>query len=450
MELAARTISMPELEPQTAAETGSRTLPRFLFDATVIVILLVAGFFGSLFTQSKIDTRMYEYASGDNAFFQSDIPRVVEHMTDRKSDHYRIKVHPLFLLAGWPPVFALEKVLHIEQHRAIQLTIAAAAAAWLATFYGLLRLSGSRRLDSVIFTLLLCSSAAAITWTSVPETYLFGSVTLMLPLLLLAAAQYRKFGWKSYVVASALSMSMTITNWMSGIIVAAVSLRRRRAVRVTIYSFYLVVTLWGVQQAIFKNTPFFMDPSLERHFILRSEWGGPLYNFRGAMLYSMVMPAVQAVPLPPDPGSPLPPRVNFSMFTVQRSSLASAGVVGDAALAGWVLLLVIGAAGLCFTRGQTQWRLALGAVILGQIGLHTVYGEESFLYAAHYLPLLILLAAWGARTKLRPAVLALAGIVIVLSFYNNGMRFKQLAAGVTAHCDLHWKDVVVRTPPPQG
>src|ERR1700709_2350829 len=68
--------------------------------------------------------------------------------------------------------------------------------------------------------------------------------------------------------------------------------------------------------------------------------------------------------------------------------------------------------------------------LAGQIALHLVYGEETFLYGLHFVPLLIALAALSTTTKagkLAPwAALALAGFALA----NNLSVFNDAAAHV--------------------
>jgi hypothetical protein len=409
-------------------------------DAAIVLVLLIGGFAGSLLAQGQIDRRIYTRAAGEEVYFNADVPRVYENMTDRSSDHFRTKVHPLFLIVSYPPVVALNKLLHIELARAVQLTIACVAGLWLALFYCVLRVSGARMVDAIVFTLLLCSSGATIAWLAVPETYLFGSISLLVPLLLVAVSYHRKVGWKTFVAASAFSFSMTVTNWMAGIVAAFVSLPRRRAIRVTIYAFYAVVTVWGVQQAIFKDTPFFLDPSVERHVMLRPEWGGPANNLRSMLTHAMVLPEVGSMRLPGNPGAV--DRGDYDILTLQLSAPGSATAFGKPAVGLWIALLVVGAIGLIVAQPQGRFRLLLGALVVGQLTLHTIYGEEAFLYALHYVPLLVLMAAWGARTRARPIVLGIACLLIGLAAYNNVRQFQFLSAAVAAHCDLPENDVI--------
>ena len=77
------------------------------------------------------------------------------------------------------------------------------------------------------------------------------------------------------------------------------------------------------------------------------------------------------------------------------------------------------------THQPLRWVVA--ATILGQFLLHLVYGgEETFLYALHWVPVLIVLIAFAATTKLRRIVVGLAGLLVVLSGVNNQRQFDSM------------------------
>ncbi len=59
------------------------------------------------------------------------------------------------------------------------------------------------------------------------------------------------------------------------------------------------------------------------------------------------------------------------------------------------------------------------------MALHLLYGEETFLYALHYLPLLIASAALAALGRFRRIALILALIVLCVGGLNNLMKFRQ-------------------------
>jgi hypothetical protein len=57
-----------------------------------------------------------------------------------------------------------------------------------------------------------------------------------------------------------------------------------------------------------------------------------------------------------------------------------------------------------------------------------IYGRETFLYAMHFLPLLIALVALGALARWRGTVLALAGVLTIAAGITNA---RQLDRAIT-------------------
>jgi hypothetical protein len=67
----------------------------------------------------------------------------------------------------------------------------------------------------------------------------------------------------------------------------------------------------------------------------------------------------------------------------------------------------------------------LVAGLAGQFALHAVYGIETFLYALHFQPLLVLLVAYGTRTRLRPLLLAACLVLVPLMMEVNLSRLDE-------------------------
>ncbi len=157
-------------------------------------LALCAGVFSSM-TFAYLDPVLYGL-EGIDFWFQSDMTRVFYNMTGvDDASHYRASVHPLFSLAGY---FSTKTVLGVFGRfagfgpvQAVQVIIALVAFFWAAALYLLLRLMSLPRLDAAIFSLLGVFSAASIFWFSVPETYSFGSLSIMAPLIVASFSQYR-------------------------------------------------------------------------------------------------------------------------------------------------------------------------------------------------------------------------------------------------------------------
>src|SRR5690606_24625805 len=69
--------------------------------------------------------------------------------------------------------------------------------------------------------------------------------------------------------------------------------------------------------------------------------------------------------------------------------------------------------------------LAAAAVLAGQLLLHLAYGDETFLYALNFLPLMVLLIALATRTRLRPILLTAILVLIPLLALHNMQTLRQ-------------------------
>jgi len=353
---------------------------------------------------------------GADLWFAADIPRVFANMTDRFSNHSRTKVHPLFSLIAFPPVFLMQKVLGQDALTAVRLAIAAVAALCIIALFILLRLIGCRRFDAALFSILGATSAAAMFWFIVPETYPFGALSILAGLCLVAIAQYRKLSAQWYAVVSAATLSITTTNWMVGILATLAKYRRKWAWKITLDALCLTVLLWSVQKSIFPSSVFFivLGDSEEKNYMLRQASGGFWHVLQSFVAHTMVMPDMRVIPH----------WKKFELLRVltQRAIPGSASVWGTIAVILWMALLALGIWGFFAAKQHRQLRIVLGFSILGQLALHTVYGEETFLYSLHFLPLLIVLAAFSTQTPARSIALVLAGMLVLTAGVNNGLQ----------------------------
>ncbi|MFB2976342.1 hypothetical protein [Microseira sp. BLCC-F43] len=353
---------------------------------------------------------------GADLWFSADIPRVFANMTDRFSNHSRTKVHPIFSLIAFPPVFLMHKVLGLDALTAVRIAIAAVAALCIMALFIVLRLIGCRRFDAALFSILGATSAAAMFWFIVPETYPFGALSILAGLCLAAIAQYRKLSAQWYAVVSAATLSITTTNWMVGILATLAKYRRKWAWKITLDALCLNIVLWSVQKSIFPSAGFFivLGDSEEKNYMLRQASGGFWHVLQSFVAHTMVMPDMRIIPH----------WKKFELLRVltQRAIPGSASVWGTVAVILWMALLALGIWGFFAAKQHRQLRIVLGFSILGQLALHTVYGEETFLYSLHFLPLLIVLAAFSTQTPARSIGLVLAGMLVLTAGVNNGLQ----------------------------
>jgi hypothetical protein len=257
--------------------------------------------------------------------------------------------------------------------------------------------------------MLCATSSAAVFWCTVPETYPLGLLSILLALV--AVARGRRTAW--FVLASAFTLSATVTNWMVGIVAGFARFRWGKALGVTALAFCLVLALWRVQKVIFPSVRLFLAARQEAKHMFTPESGGPLAVLKSFLFHSVVMPEIGV-------------RTHSSgklILTTQASRPGSASAFGATAVALWTMLLAMGLWGFFVARESRRIRAVLGLTLLGQLLLHCVYGRETFLYSLHFAPLLIAVTAFAASTRARPLALVLASALAILCAVNNAAQF---------------------------
>jgi len=399
---------------------GQKHSKPVLIDVLVASMLAVVSILLSIITFGYLDPVLYGLL-GIDFWFQSDMTRVFYNMTGVESSHYRASVHPLFSLIAFYGAIIVEQGAGIfrtlTDEQSAQLFIAGVAGVWAATLYTLLRLLSLPRLDAFLFSLLGVFSAAFFFWFSVPETYSFGSVSILLPLVAAALNQRSSLAEGWFVAASSVSLSVTITNWMAGLGAAFFSLRFGRAFRVSLAAAVIVSLLWLLEKKIFPATGSLLNNSGELNYIFREETGGPLHILISFLSSTIVMPEVQLIGKLDRP--------DWLILSVQHSLPWQGGIITLAASCGWLALFSLGLWQLLFGNTAGRIRLLVGALLAGQLVLHLIYGEETFLYSLHFLPLLIVTAALASKSRYRRFVLGLVTAVMIVAGINNMIRFRE-------------------------
>jgi hypothetical protein len=378
-------------------------------DAVIAALLLTAASLAVWYLSGIHDhISLLRSVKSDDVWFQADSRPVYSSMTERYGINKRMDLHPLFrlILVTW--VYACRFVLRLDALHAVRLALATAAGAWAALFYALLRLLGCRRPDSTVFCLVAATSAAALFWSAVAETYLFGSLTIVCVLALAALAERRPIpAWLEVSVAAA-SLSMLVTNWMFALASLITRYKPSRAVRLAAWSLVVLVALFAVERMLIRSASVapFVSPTAEKAFLFRVPPSTTLTVF---FLDFLVMPDITLIANAPD----------WPLFSVQHALAWKLTAWGPVALAAWIVLLACGAWAMVSIERLRRYRMLIVLALAGQLALHLVYGEETFLYTFNWLPVLVSAAALATLTRLRPLVLPVALLLVVAAAQHN-------------------------------
>jgi hypothetical protein len=404
---------------------GSKYLRQYRVDLAIVLGLAIAiaisTYFGTYALPDPILTDFY----AQDVWFGGDIPTVFGNITNINSDFGRNNKHPLLPILVFPLVLAVGKLLHLDSLSAVRLVVVGVSMLWIGSLYALFRLMGCYRLDATLFSLLGGVSAAAVFWLVIPESFSFGSLTIILGLAFVVITQSRPLttGW--YVAANVLTLSITITNWMVGIFATVVNHRWYKALQIIGGALLLATGLWILQRIVFVNSGFPFQPGTflgEKKF-MSAPGGGILPVLSAFCLQTMVMPATKF--------QDLPIRPDWVKLVVNHLAPVSGSGWGPIAIGCWTILLGLGLWSLFTLDRHPKLRIVLGITLLVQLAMHSIYGvEETFIYSLHFLPLLLTLAALSLFTRLRPVVLLLAAILAVSAGLNNHAQFTAIASNL--------------------
>lgn len=399
-------------------------MKRFAGDALVIAVLAAAAGAMSWYASGRLNTALEVRGPSDGGYddiwFDADSRDVYRKLTWQNFEQNQTLRHPLISIMARLPVRLYRRAVPaadpVDLFRGL---LAATAAAWASLMFVTLRLLRCRKADALLLTLVGIVSAAALFTLATEPVFALGSVTILCAIAAVAWAERGAAAEWLTTIAGALTLSVTITNGMVGGFAAAAMHPARRVAQIVANAVCIVLVLWAVQRLIYPSSsfPWGYDRSY-RAFILASEMRTPIGPLNSFWFHTMVMPEVTTIHRTS--------QQDYAVLSVQGARPGSATRAGMAATAAWAMLLAIGAWSM-ITRASQSLRLFLLASIAGQLLLHLVFGEETFLYAMHFLPLLVTIAALGTRTA-RPLVLGLGAVVIAGCLANNSHQFERALA----------------------
>ena len=342
----------------------------------------------------------------DDVFNQADAERVFGNLTGASDSYYRLKVHPLY---GWVCILfqhGLIGALHLSRASALALTTSGATLAGVGLMYAVMRRFEIAPYRALGFTALYAASGASVAWCCVPDTHVFGGVSVLLTVLIVRppggaepSSLRRAFGFVA-------SFSMVVTNaalWileqveferlaidrLAALVSHHWALARQRLPALLI-GIALLFVLWGLQWPLLHKRLGIPFNFLEEHNYVQVSARSPLFALN---TLGYVMPGPVSGPI------------------------------------GLVAIVLTAATLRALPR--RYWFLPLFALF--GVALHMVYGSESaFLFSANYAPASVVALALAAeRVALRwgwVAAAVVAPCLAVLNLHDLQQAFAELAA----------------------
>jgi len=361
----------------------------------------------------------------DEGWFQGDGRRIFGDMVSFGADHWRAHLRPLFSLITIPSTGALMAVFGLSPMHSVWAFNACCCGAWASTLFLTLRALGLRALNAAALTCLAICGAAPLYWFIVPETYGLSSLFLTLAFLVAAVDARRRVGNLTWIAVGGLVTCTLISNWSAIVALSFVLKNRRDAILISIGSMALFVCALGLQRVVFPH-PGGLGPGSfgsERRFLMPEKQGGPSCTLKGEFITPLLITEAKLVG-----EAGVTPR----QLTVQCNEVFTLSGRGTFpwAVALWLSTLAWGCVSIFLSSQLRRYGLAVVMALGAQVVLHLFYGEETFLYALHFLPMLILLASGVLISDRRRLALLAILTLTVLAGMNNG---QQLVSALKTH-----------------
>jgi hypothetical protein len=246
--------------------------------------------------------------------------------------------------------------------------------------------------------------------------------------MLIATCSLRRLPLPVWIVASAGSLSMLVTNWGLGLAAAFFRLRFRQFMLVTLGAFLLVSAGSAIQMKALHRASFWLNPV---NIAKEKTYSGPKMHAVGmrwdpwvSARNGIVMPGVVLPPVRDTMTTEIGPS---TLVTNQFVPMHRLGVVGWMALAAWFVLLAGGVAGTIVDGQRRSIGIALLLFLASKIAFHAFYGEITFLYAADVVPVALAFAALGWFTRWRWMVGGALSLFIVAGAVHNEAQYLSAA-----------------------
>jgi hypothetical protein len=217
-----------------------------------------------------------------SVLFEIDSPRVIGDMTDRLADHYRTKVHPIYVLLVNPigSLVARTELLgeKITKYAVAILINSAAGGACVALAFLVFLQLGRRVFDAALLAAIFAFSMGHFFLSIVPETSSLATASLLATYLAFASGlKSGRAPFLPWVLCGVFSLGVTTTNFAQTLVcftILRTSLadgRGRKALGALLSAGRLVVTVVGatavlaiVQRLIYPSSTLFFLPSSYR------------------------------------------------------------------------------------------------------------------------------------------------------------------------------------------
>lgn len=380
--------------------------------------------------------------------FQSDVPRVVSDFTAPDEEHDRTTTHPLYVLFFNPAGVMLAKITGSNVFAVLFITsLFGGTCVTMAQLF--FEKMGLNSFVSLLWALMLGVSSTHVLFSSIPEAFIISASGIILLFLL---AVTRPGSLYHFVPAGIFTLGITITNFFQSVIIFFCSLYYknfpRRTTRLIIFIALTLLISSGLsmlQRSLYPRSEVFFTPSTcSSELRIQKIYTVKFNTFRDVFLrtvklseyfflYNFIAPRPYVVPFKTHLTPSIIPQIKarpgsfwtrIPAITFKASSIAHFYLPGFFAAILWLILI-----GVSFYSALRQ-SLCRTPIILALMGcasfnflLHLFYGDDLFLYSAHWTFLILAFLAVTLKQYAENRIFILTLIIILCMNVANSFCF---------------------------
>jgi len=380
-----------------------------------------------------------------DVLFGADVPRVIEDMTTFEADHWRTGLHPLFVLLVNPLGSICVKILSKPN---------TSVAIGINSFFGSLGIAlafiyfwiQSRGLIySLLLSILFGFSMSQMFWSSVPETYTLGVITLLLNYILFAIDYNKEVIHKRlWILIGFFTIAIATTNFIQTIILFTLLLMKSSfkneecsTIILTITRFaskiiMITIVLAVIQKQIYPSSWLFFDLETIK-FELKSNWFSCFWLKDSFTTISQILKHFCMVNLFAQ--IPNTHNIEGKGISITFSGPLNYSWIGWSGIILWGILLIngsiVGIKGIFSRSNYFYFYIAIGLCLLFEALLYSCYGwyedghTELFLFTPYFTFLTFIVASWSFKNiNCFPKILLI--ILCILAIVNNNLIFQHI------------------------
>lgn len=369
----------------------------------------------------------FDFTNNFNLLFQADSKRVIGDISSFFANHYRISVHPLFLII-MQPLFFIVNILTGTQMLSIILLSSLASSISVVYLYKILSMFSNNILVKILTLICYAFSFGNIVFTSGIEIYNFAALFLIILFYyFIKDIKYKNVKNITFIALGVLSIAFTITNYIVFLIVMFVLIISKNktfknGLFIVLFSIFITFDLSFIQAVIWPNTPFLINGNFKEEGdysnyaisldsasnVIKNDFSNSLVanNLRLKVIFGY--------------------NYNGNNYVLDFQDTSNIKIIFVTSFYLLCLILII-------RNFKKNIYINLGIILtlLFNFSLHMIYGnDDAFLYSMHFLYLIFLLLGINLLEEkndiIKKIISVFIGLFIVFEIVINSIRFTKL------------------------